>query len=654
MNVLIKLLFYYNFLYILYQFVKISFIIFPKIILHIFSDNTYIFPISLTHYKNITYPNLIILYLRKIVSKICLRIKQTVTELKEADIYWETIIVPIIKLQNSTELARNIFNLLNDVHTDKNIQDLCNYYTTKINKILYNEYYTNEIYQKIVKCEKFILTQYDKQLYNNILKNFDMAAYDTSELGMLYQKVDALRYEFLQNKNNIPDNKSENSFESERIIAYKKCYGIQEKKNIFILKKLGIIRNKIAQLNNKKSYAEMVLKNNMIKNTETVLLFLKEKFIKLEPILDSNNKIFLDLKQEQKKNEVVDSSQLFMHDLSYFNEVAEKKKISIENLNIHFEINKIIERGLDIFGQIFGLIFIKNECNKEIKKINICTKNPLVNIFSSIFLGPLKILVYNVYDRKSNKFMGTIFLDLFKRKYKCNSCACYNISSRFKEENVMNFPQVYISCLFESSYLNGEEYISFFHEFGHALHVICNNTDNIFFSSFNTENDFIEFPSRLLEFWCMKEEILRYILMVSDDVIQEIIFRYGTFSSWRIALQITLSLIDQHVHGGSIKNIKNITDIYKKILKNTIKVNELSDASFLSNFDHLFDYGGCYYTYLWSYYNMKKIYTKYIKNNKNPLIGIIIRNKLFSPGSSKSGEVILYELDKELERSNIF
>lgn len=72
------------------------------------------------------------------------------------------------------------------------------------------------------------------------------------------------------------------------------------------------------------------------------------------------------------------------------------------------------------------------------------------------------------------------------------------------------------------------EVITFFHEFGHAMHIMCSEANYERFAGTHVEHDFVEMPSQMLENWMWQKEILKKVSQhyetkkpLPDDIIEK-------------------------------------------------------------------------------------------------------------------------------------
>ena len=131
--------------------------------------------------------------------------------------------------------------------------------------------------------------------------------------------------------------------------------------------------------------------------------------------------------------------------------------------------------------------------------------------------------MFAVYDREAGSKQGLIgyfYLDLFPREGKYGHAACFTLQSgcNLLDESFPHARQVPVAacvCNFPDptkdapSLLPHDDVVTFFHEFGHVMHVICARTKHIKFAGTAVERDFVEAPSQMLENFIWEKIVLR-------------------------------------------------------------------------------------------------------------------------------------------------
>jgi len=114
------------------------------------------------------------------------------------------------------------------------------------------------------------------------------------------------------------------------------------------------------------------------------------------------------------------------------------------------------------------------------------------------------VTAYEVRDKQSDKKIGNFYLDLYPREDKFNHAAAMTLLKRAKVgvEGKIQLASAAMVCNFspprkegEPSILPHSEVVTFFHEFGHVMHNMCNEAKFDRFSGASVEKDFVEMPS---------------------------------------------------------------------------------------------------------------------------------------------------------------
>jgi Zn-dependent oligopeptidase len=116
--------------------------------------------------------------------------------------------------------------------------------------------------------------------------------------------------------------------------------------------------------------------------------------------------------------------------------------------------------------------------------------------------------MYEVKDTATKKLLGHFYLDLYPRENKFNHAACFTLTKRhlYNDKKIELAAAAMVTNLSppskdEPSLLGHEDVITFFHEFGHVMHNMCNEANYTKFSGASVEQDFVEMPSQMLENW---------------------------------------------------------------------------------------------------------------------------------------------------------
>ncbi len=251
-----------------------------------------------------------------------------------------------------------------------------------------------------------------------------------------------------------------------------------------ILKQIIAKRDELAGLLGFSSYAQLDIDSQMAKTPERSRQFITDLINK------SENKVKEEMEQLTAtlpaSVELMADRKIKPWDFAYLEAMYKKEQFDLDERIIaeYFPMEKTIAELLDIYRQFLGVDF------QEV-------------LTTGLWHDDVKVI--KVLSKDQNKLLGILFLDLYPRPNKYSHAACRTIVPAVYENGnyipavsivMANFPK---STLTKPSLLTREDVSTFFHEFGHALHVLLGRTMLSSFAGMNTKNDFVELPSQMFE-----------------------------------------------------------------------------------------------------------------------------------------------------------
>lgn len=408
------------------------------------------------------------------------------------------------------------------------------------------------------------------------------------------------------------------------------------KVNIETLNQIVAIRLKIANLLGFKTHADAVLQYTMAKNPENVMNFLNGLKEKLDPLAEKELEKLVKLKEEDLKelNEPFDGT-FNEWDLSYYESKLKKKEYDIDSEEVkkYFPLDETLDEVFKFYEELFSLKF------KEVKSDNIW--HPDVRQIS-------------IYDKETDYFFGTFYLDLYPREGKFNYFSYYGLTPSYEKEDgtlvnsvgciLGNFPKPTDS---EPSLLTHNDVLTLLHESGHAIHMTVSKQKWTRLSSSRVEHDFIETPSQMNENWVWEKEFLKrishhyedYNKSLPDDLIENIIKTKNFDSGLFNIRQIFFNFFDMKIHNTESVEGLDVNEVYNQLKKEILLYNIDEETWGIATFIHIVSgYDAGYYGYLYSNVFAADLYFSEFRKNGivvQPEVGKRYRELVLEKGSSK-------------------
>ena len=275
-----------------------------------------------------------------------------------------------------------------------------------------------------------------------------------------------------------------------------------------------------------------------------------------------------------------DATAVSSADTRYYSEVVRREQFDVDAqvVRTYFDFAKVRSGLLDVTGELFGLEY---------------TPRPDVPAWHP------DVTVYDV--SVDGDPLGRIYLDLHPRPGKFSHAAMfdlvYGVAGRQRPEGVL-------VCNFPRGLVEHDDVVTLFHEFGHLVHhMLAGRHTWARFSGINTEWDFVEAPSQMLEEWAWDPEILRRFATdeAGAPIPVELVTKMRTADDFGKGLQarrqMAFAAISYYLHAGHHDDLTAAVD---ELRGRYDLASPVEGTHMHASFGHLDGYSSAYYTYMWS------------------------------------------------------
>ena len=372
-----------------------------------------------------------------------------------------------------------------------------------------------------------------------------------------------------------------------------KCTNDNDYNNIDIVKDIANTRMEIAQLLGYDNFAEYVLKERMAENSDAVYNLLNQLIDAYMPIAHNEYNELQELARQDQGNDFV----VMPWDWSYYSDQLKDKKFNLneEMLRPYFELESVKGGVFGLATQLYGITFKKN---------------------SDIPVYHKDVDAYEVFD-KDGKYLAVLYTDFHPRAGKRAGAWMTEYKGQWIDEKtgensrphvsiVMNFTKPTES---KPSLLTFDEFETFLHEFGHALHGIFANSTYESLSGTSVYRDFVELPSQILENYATEEEFLNSFAKhyetgenIPADLIQRIKDAANFNAAYACMRQVSFGLLDMGWFTRNTTFDGDVKEFEKEAWSKAQLLPIVDDACMSTQFSHIFagGYSAGYYSYKWA------------------------------------------------------
>ena len=386
-----------------------------------------------------------------------------------------------------------------------------------------------------------------------------------------------------------------------------------------ILEEAVRLRHRIAAIFGEPSWAHYAMEEKMAKEPKAV----EELYAGIVPALTSKG-----------RQEIADlaaalgSDDVQGWDYRYLHTLIRKQRFGVDPSQVaaYFPLDQVLEGMFAITGEVFGLTY---------------HRHPSVSAWHP------DVVAYDIADAAGGEHLATFYMDLFPREGKFGHAAAFDIVPGWDGPEGRVLPVTAIVANFTKpgsgtpSLLRHNEVTTLFHEFGHVLHnSLARTARHVRFAGFNTEWDFVEAPSQIMEHWCWQTEVLHRFARhhatgepIPDALVDQLVAARDLHIALATLRQVAFGALDMEFHGpGETKDLDAITRESTAI---TLLPHH-PDTFYPGSFGHLFGYDAGYYGYLWAKVFGDDMFSRFeTEGVLSPEVGADYRTKVLAPGGSK-------------------
>ena len=328
-------------------------------------------------------------------------------------------------------------------------------------------------------------------------------------------------------------------------------------------------------------------------------------------------------------------------DWSYYDTQQRKTDYGVDNFEVakYLPLQQVLDGMFELTSEMFGITFA------EIPDFDTWHED---------------VRLYAIHEAGTGEEIARFYLDLFPREGKYGHAAEFPlIPSRRLEDGTYQNPVCAMVANFtkptkdQPSLLQHSEVETLFHEFGHVLHQNLGRTELARFSGTNTERDFVEAPSQIMEHWIWRPDVLKRFARhyqtgepIPTELVEQLVAaRLLNKAMWQLR-QMTYGWWDQELHGGPDRDIDAIYEEGAEI--SLLPHHEGTFA--LASFGHLMGgYDASYYGYMWAEVFGDDMFSRFeAEGVTNPEVGMAYRNEILGKGGAlDADEMLVHFLGRE-------
>ncbi|MGB8598127.1 MAG: M3 family metallopeptidase, partial [Burkholderiales bacterium] len=357
-------------------------------------------------------------------------------------------------------------------------------------------------------------------------------------------------------------------------------FGKPEWDNTKVIEQTLALRNELASMLGYHNFAEYSLATKMAKRPTQVIDFIEEIAIKARPYAEKDIKELQAFAHEQLKIDKLES-----WDMAYASEKLREQRYAFSEQEVkqYFPETVVLPGMFKVVETIYAVNI------REAK--------------APVWHGDVKFFEILNLDEQP---VGQFYLDLYARSAKRGGAWMDDAITRRKKPSGIQIPVAYLTCNFSApvggkpALFTHDEVITLFHEFGHGLHHLLTQIEDLGVSGINgVEWDAVELPSQFMENFCWEWDVLKHMTKHIDtgaslpkSLFDKMIAAKNFQSGMQTLRQLEFSLFDMRLHYDFQPQRETLQQLLDEVRSHVAVVFPPEFNRFANQFSHIF--GGGY------------------------------------------------------------
>jgi thimet oligopeptidase len=398
-------------------------------------------------------------------------------------------------------------------------------------------------------------------------------------------------------------------------------------KNIEVLDRMLAKRAELARILGFDTWANYITADKMVESAANASAFID----RIVAASTAKAQREYDALLKRKQQDVPAATVVNAWERAYYSELVRKASYDFDSQAVrpYLPFDRVKQGLLDVTSRLFGVTY------RPIKDAP--AWDPSVEAYEML---------------KDGTLVGRYYLDMHPRPNKYNHAAEFGIRTGIGGRQI---PEAALVCNLpggqagDPGLMTHDDVVTFFHEFGHLVHALIGGHHQwVGIGGTNTEQDFVEAPSQMLEEWAWDAPTLATFArhyQTGEPIPASLVRQMRRASEFGKALtvrqQMVYAQLSLSLYNRDPKTV-DTTAMVKELITKYLPYPYVEGTHLQTSFGHLDGYSAVYYTYMWSLVIAKDMFAQFDRGNLfAPAVAHKYRDTILAPGGSKPAAALL-------------